>query len=151
MSDINHRGRTIPHRVRTELKTQSVPLCPPCLFAPGNWKSSPYSSTTSSVISLKSFVLVPCVASTQTTLPSANFFEHFSLDRGLQDNEKVFFFQSCFVIISTLRFIVEDNVVIPHFPHLLHPCGNTGGIIVVPLTSLQLECTFNVVDVLSLD
>ena len=79
------------------------------------------------------------------------FLEHVSLDRGLQDNEKVFSFQSCFVVIGTLRFIVEDNVVIPHSPHLLHPCRNTGGIIMVPLTSLQLECTFNVVDVLSLD
>ena len=64
----------IPHRVRTELKN-SISTALSSLFVvhqtTGN--PSPYSSTTSSVSSLKSYALVPCVAATQTTLPSANF------------------------------------------------------------------------------
>ena len=97
---------------------------------------SPYSSTTSSAISLKWYALVPCIIPDEFAL--CKFLEHFSLDWGLQDNEKVFSFQSCFVVLDALRFIVEDNIVIPHSPHLLHPCRTTGGIILVPLTSLLL-------------
>ena len=83
------------------------------------------------------------------TLALFKFLEHYSLDSGLRDNEKVLSFQSCFVVIDTLRFIVEDNIVIPHSPHLLHSCGNTGDIIMVPLISLQLKRTFYVADFLS--
>ena len=56
-----------------------------------------------------------------------------------------------FAVHSSLHGNAFTEQLMSFSPHLLHPCHNTGGIIMVPLTSLQLECTFHVVDVLSLD
>ena len=71
---MNHRGHTIPHLLQTEVKN-SISTTQSSLLAiyHATGKPFPYSSTISKVTTLKLYAFVPCVASTQTTLPSLNF------------------------------------------------------------------------------